>query len=119
MRRICAFLGETFEPAMFAYRDRLDLVPERERNVHGTLLRPISAGTIGNWRRLAAVECFLLEASMHASLKRLGYPLRFGGWAWRPLLAVTCRLLHVTAPLLKFGIPALQRRGLLRRVVYV
>ena len=120
VRRICDFLGEAFEPAMFSYRDRLALVPERERWIQGSLGRPISADAVAAWRgRLTALECFCIEASLRRDLLSAGYRLRFGGRGWRPLLAATAWLLRRTAPLLDRGVPALERRRVFRRAVYL
>jgi hypothetical protein len=120
VRRICDFLGETFEPGMFAYRDRLALIPERERRIQGKLARPISADAVAAWRqRLTAFECFCIEASLHADLVRLGYAPRFAAPAWRPLLAAAAWLLRRLAPVLDRGVPALERRGIFRRHVYL
>jgi len=120
VRRICEFLGEAFEPAMFAWRERIGLVPERERWIQGKLVRPISSDAIAVWRgRLTALECFCIEASLGADLLRSGYVPRFAAPAWRPLLGVTAWLLSVLAPLLDRGVPALQRRRMFRRAVYL
>jgi len=119
-RRICEFLGEVFEPAMFAYHERVALVPERERWIQQKLVRPISADAIGLWRRkLSAFECFCIEASLRADLERLGYAPRFAAPVWRPPLAATAWLLRKLGPLLDVAVPALERRRLLRRVVYL
>ncbi len=120
VRRICDFLGEAFEPAMFAYRERMALVPERERWIQGKLARPISADAIAVWRqKLTLAECFCIEASLRADLLRLGYAPRFASPAWRPLLAATGWALRILAPLLDRGVPALERRGVFRRAVYL
>jgi hypothetical protein len=120
VRRICDFLGEAFEPAMFAYRERMALVPERERWIQGKLVRPISPDAVAAWRgRLTALECFCIEASLRPDLQRLGYAPRFAAPAWRPLLAATGWLLRRAAPLLDRAVPALERRRVFRRVVYL
>ena len=120
VRRICDFLGERFEPAMLEYRQRVALVPPRERRTQGKLARPISQDAIAVWRqRLTALECFCIEASLRADLVRLGYAPRFAGPAWRPLLAATGWALRALRPLLDPGVPALERRGILRRPIYI
>jgi len=120
VRRICDFLGEVFEPAMFAYRERLELVPERERWIQGKLGRPISSDAVAVWRgKLSALECFCIEASLRADLERLGYAPRFGARPWRPLLAATGWLLRRLGKLLDIAVPALERRGVFRRAVYL
>jgi Sulfotransferase family len=114
LRRICACLGEAFEPAMLDWRARIALVPAKERRIHAKLARPIDGAAAQTWRqRLSGPECFLMEAALRHDLRRLGYQLRFAGAAWRPALAATGLLLRATAPLLDRAIPALQRRGLL------
>jgi len=116
LRRVCDFLGESFDPAMLDHRARTGLVPARERRIHARLGQPISDAGVASWRgRLSAVECFILEASLHDDLRRLGYALRFAGAYWRPALAATGWLLRALAPLLDRGLPALRRRGLLPR----
>jgi hypothetical protein len=120
LRRICEFLGETFEPQMLGYRDRLLMVPERERWIQGALARPIETDAVAVWRRrLTAAECLCIEASLAADLRRYGYAPRFGGVAWRPLLAAMAWLLRRLGPLLDIAIPALERRGFFRRHVYI
>jgi hypothetical protein len=120
VRRVCDFLGETFEPAMFAYRERLKLIPERERWIQQKLSRPISADAIAVWRqKLSALECFCIEASLRADLERLGYAPRFRAPLLRPFLAATAWLLRKFGPLLDVVVPALERRKIFRRAVYL
>jgi Sulfotransferase family len=121
LRRICDFLGETFELEMIAaHRDRLTLIPDRERWIQEKLARPINADAIAAWRkRVTAFECFCIEASLHEDLRRYGYTPRFAAPVWRPLLAVTAWSLRTLAPLLDRGVPALERRGIFRRGVYL
>jgi hypothetical protein len=120
VRRICDFLGEAFEPAMLGHCGRMDLVPERERWIQGALARPISADAVAAWRKkLTALECFCIEASLRADLLRHGYAPRFASPLWRPLLAATAGLLRACAPLLDRAVPALERRKIFRRAVYL
>jgi hypothetical protein len=120
VKRACAFLGEEFEPQMLAWHDKTELVPAREYRIHTKLAQPITAGTVAGWRtRLSALECFCVEASLHRELLDLGYPLRFSGAKWRPLFAVSASLLRGLAPLIDRAVPALRRRKLLARKVYI
>jgi hypothetical protein len=120
VRQICNFLGEEFEPAMLNWDGLRDLVPERERHIHGKLGQPLSRDAIAVWRRkLSAMECFAVEACLWRDLKQLGYPLRFAGTGWQPLLDVTGWMLRTSGPLLRLGIPFLQRRNLLRKRIYI
>ena len=42
-----------------------DMVPERERHIHGKLNQPVSNDAIAVWRRkLTAMECFAMEACL-------------------------------------------------------
>lgn len=78
VHRICDFLGETFEPGMLHFQERIEQsLPARERHLHGKLTQPVSADAAAVWRRkLSAMECFLMEASLHRDLDRLGYRRR-------------------------------------------
>lgn len=119
IREICDFLGEQFEPRMLEYRERQDFVPIRGRQIHANLARPISDESIGAWRRkLSGFQCFSMEACMGRELTGLGYPLRFGAAAWRPLLVIWGAVLRSLSPLLDRAIPSLQRRGLLPKPLY-
>jgi hypothetical protein len=119
-RRICAFLGEAFEPAMLDWQERVALVPERERSIHPKLGRPISNDAIGLWKtRLSPFECFAIEACLHRDLQELGYQLRFSGIAWRPFLDAAGWALRAMAPLLGRVTRYLRRRNALPRVIYI
>ena len=120
VRRICAFLGESFEPAMLNWHKLTTLVPARERHIHRKLDRPVLPYHIALWRqRLSTLECFAIEACLHRDLEQLGYRLRFGSIALRPLLSVSGWLLCAAAPMLRRGIPYLQRRKILPRTLYI
>lgn len=120
VRHICSFLGEEFEPGMLNWQRLTELVPARERHIHGRLTQPVSDDAIAVWRKkLTAGECFAMEACMHRDLRRLGYELKFSATAWRPLLDATGWLLSATAPLLRRGIPFLQRRSLFPKKFYI
>lgn len=119
-QHICAFLGETYEQTMLDWPDRTELVASRDRHLHARLQQPISDNAIAVWRRrLSVVECFAVEACLHRELTHAGYDLRFSTRVWRPLFRLTAGLLHTLAPLLRRGIPYLQKRGMLRENVYL
>jgi hypothetical protein len=119
-RQICGFLGETFEPAMLDWQGRTELVASRDRHLHGRLQQPLSGDAVAVWRRrLSAVDCFAVEACLHRELTLGGYDLRFAAPGWRPLFGVTAWMLRTLAPLLRQGVPYLQKRGLLPRTVYL
>jgi hypothetical protein len=118
--RICAFLGEAFEPAMLDWRHRIDLVAARDRYLHAHLREPLSEDAIGVWRRrLSAAECFAMEACLHRELVQRNYKLRFATRAWRPVFRITAGALRILAPLLRRGIPYLQGRRMLPKNVYL
>jgi Sulfotransferase family len=119
-QRICAFLGEAFEPAMLDWQDRTGLVASRDRHLHARLQQPLSGDAIAVWRhRLSAFECFTVEACLHRELTQSNYELRFTASGWRPLFRLTATVLRALAPLLHRGIPYLQKRRMLPRQVYL
>jgi hypothetical protein len=114
VRHVCCFLGEEFEPAMLDWHSRRCLVPARERHIHRKLGQELSSAFVAAWyRRLSAPECFAVEACLHERLELLGYPLRFSGPRWRPLLRLGRGVLHASAPWLARGSRALKRNHLL------
>lgn len=121
VRRICAFLGETFEPAMLDWQRSIALVPEQELStVHTKLLKPLSSEAVALWRKkLSAAECFAVEACLRRGLCEANYDLRFSGAGWRPLLALSGWLLSLSAPLLARAVPYLKRRNYLPRTLYL
>jgi hypothetical protein len=120
-RRVCGFLGEAFEPAMLCFRDRIAReVPARERAIHRSLERPVSAEAAGSWRtRLSAPELFLIESCIRRELVALGYRPHFGHPAWTPVMGLARASLTHAGPLLHRAIQGLRRRGLLRRQIYI
>jgi hypothetical protein len=119
IRQVCAFLDEEFEPAMLDWHSLIELVPVRERHIHGKLSQQVSNDDIAVWRhRLSALECFAIEACLYQDLERLGYRLRFHGVMWRPLLSATGSALRTMGPVLRRCIPYLQRRNLLPSQLY-
>ena len=121
VRGICDFLGEDFEQGMLHWHDRLDqLFPGEEPSLHTKLYQPIQANSVSSWRRkLSAIECFLIEASLFRELLEAQYDLRFDGGVWRPALVCAGAVMHTLAPLLNRVLPALYRRNLLRKRLYI
>jgi hypothetical protein len=120
VRHVCDFLSEAFEPAMLDWRRLTNLVPDREKHIHGKLDQPLSSDSISVWRqRLTAPECFAIEACLYQDLLQAGYQLRFRAAAWRPLLQGCGWLLTTMGPLLRRGVPYLQRRHLLPQRIYL
>lgn len=120
VRKVCAFLGEDFEPTMLDFRDRTTLIPARERHIHGKLGQPVTSDAVAVWRRkLNMAECFAIEACLHNDLAQLGYELRYSSSVWRPLLQLTGNLLYASAPLLGRGTRYLKRHNLLARTAYI
>ena len=85
LRRLCDFLGETYDPAM-SEPDRLatDIVP-RSKTWHGRTRTPVTTSRIGTWAgRLEPWQVEVCEAAMGDRLRALGYELSGAG---RPALA--------------------------------
>lgn len=119
LRTICSFLGEDFEAEMLDRPSRVEAVPERERQMHTKLERPLSGDAVGIWRhKLSGMECFWMEACLWRHLVELGYELRFRGRAWASVLSMTGVALRALAPLFDRAIPFLKRRNLLSREIY-
>lgn len=102
VQEVCAFLGETFEPAMLDWTGRIDTsLPEREHWMHGSLRRKPRDDDIARWKReLNVLEIVALEAFLGDCLARTGYELRFKGVAWKPALWLTRQVVHCYRPLL-------------------
>jgi hypothetical protein len=76
-RRICVFLGETFEQSMLDWQDRTELVASRDRHLHARLQQPLSDDAIAVWRhRLSGVECFAVESCGATRLRSAVLPAR-------------------------------------------
>lgn len=120
VRRICDFLDESYEPEMLNWQHLTEMVPERERHIHGKLNQPVSNDAIGVWRKkLTTAECFAMEACLHNDLQQLGYELKFSAAGWRPVLDAAGWLLFTAGPLLGRGTRFLKRRNLLRKAAYI
>lgn len=119
-RTICSFLGEAYECGMLDWQDRTALVAPRDRHLHGRLREPLSNDAIATWRRrLSVIECFAVEACLYRELTQGSYDLRFAARGWRPLFRLTAGLLRVFSPLLRHGIPYLQKRKMIPAKVYL
>ncbi len=75
LRRVCAFLGEAFDPAMLAYHERARSgFLEVERAWKGLTTRPIDRARHGRYRDvLAPREIRLVERTAGPELARRGY----------------------------------------------
>ncbi len=109
LRTICQFIGETFEPQMLSWQDKVDdSVPARERHIHQKLKNPPSAEDAYRWKReMSLRQIWIAESFMRAQLKRTGYELKFRSAAWIPALLATRALCRVILPVISF-----QRRAL-------
>ncbi len=103
VRGICAFLGEDYEPQMLSWQQKVgQLVPEREKQIHGKLNRPSEDGDVARWQReMTAREILVAEAFMGRNLNRFGYPLRYGA-VWAPLLATAKVYCRTVLPVVSF-----------------
>jgi hypothetical protein len=119
LREICRFLGEEFQAAMLDAAQRIDQVPEGQRQIHPKLARPVTKDAVGRWRQLRWFECFIMEACLWRELCKWGYELRFSSPKWKLPLAATAWLLRRTGGVLMLAIPYLRRRRLLPRKLYV
>jgi Sulfotransferase family len=91
VRRICAFLDETFEPQMLSWQDHVPrLVPAREMSIHKKLTRSPDAADAERWRReMSTREVFVCEAFVGRHLARSGYGRKFANAAWEPAFALS------------------------------
>ena len=91
LRRVCAFLGESFEPAMLRYYERpageLGFDPSESWKL-GTL-QPLDPERLDAWKgALEPEQVDLIERAAASHLESLGYepasiaPLGFWGYAW-------------------------------------
>lgn len=94
LRRICAFLGEAFAPAMLTSH-RGDLAQISDQRNLANLRRPIMADNIGKWRReMTAREIRIFEALAGAELERYGYARALGEARIPVWEAISCRYLE-------------------------
>ncbi len=98
LRKVCAFIGEEFEPQMLSWQMKVDeQVPARERDIHAKLKLKPGADSVSRWRReMTAREIFVSEAFMGSDLMRVGYERRYRNPFWAPVFALTrlyCRMI--------------------------
>lgn len=107
LRRLCAFLGESFDPTMLRYHERPDKgFAGFEGEWKNLTLQPLTRGRIGRYReKLSPREIRTVERTIGPHLRALGYepagdvPHRIGWWArdageylaWRVRRAFTGR----------------------------
>jgi hypothetical protein len=87
LRRLCAFLGEEFEPAMLRYYERGPSgFHEREALWKGMTRRPLTDASIGRYRRqLTPRQIALIERIVGPTMVKLGYSPRSGWRTHHPL----------------------------------
>ena len=94
LRRICALLGEDYDPGMLDYHARDVPYPTDARNA-ANLQRPVLGDACGRWRTgLSLREQRIFEAVAGEQLKRYGYPVlqsRPGLASWERL---SCRYIE-------------------------
>jgi hypothetical protein len=94
LRRICAFLGEQFDPSMLAYHKAQRTVHHERRNA-SNLRQPILSNNVGKWRaEMTSRELRIFEALAGSALDRYGYARaleqpRINGWE-----SLSCRYLE-------------------------
>lgn len=89
LRRICGFLGETYEEGMMNFSKGAEKkIPEREKIAHRKLSRKPMETDIGRWRHeMSRWELFATEAHIGRELDKAGYDRFFKNKVWRPLFA--------------------------------
>jgi len=88
LRRLCAFLGEEFDPAMLRYEDRKESgYLEVEEEWKGLTRKPLTPSRIGKYaERLTPRQIWTVESVLGPLLTRLGYGQAFrhpGPLHWR------------------------------------
>jgi hypothetical protein len=87
LRRVLAFLGLPYEPAVAQGCGNREGVPEWELGWKAQALEPITAQRIGRWRaELTTEQVAVLERWGGAALRELGYELASDGRGRLPLL---------------------------------
>jgi hypothetical protein len=101
IRRICDFLGESFEPAMLDFQRAAEAgVPEREQHAHGKLGRAPRPSDIDRWKtEMSLREVLIVEAFLRDGLRQMGYKPRFDSILWGPLRAATRLVCTLGTPL--------------------
>jgi hypothetical protein len=88
LRRLCDYLGETYDPAMTEPNRLAETIVPRSKSWHQRTRDPVTTTRIGTWaQRLEPWQIQVCEAAMGERLRSLGYELSGAG---RP--AVTHRI---------------------------
>ncbi len=84
LRRLCGFLGESFDPTMLRFHERADPgFAAREQGWKGGTMRPLDRGAAGRYRtRLTARQIAGVERVAGSAMRSLGYPLDAPGGVW-------------------------------------
>lgn len=94
LRRICAFLGEEFTPAMLAYHQDSQPTHCDPRNARN-LRHPLMAENKGKWRRdMTQRELRIFEALAGPELERYGYDRAVADARISKLEALSCRYIE-------------------------
>jgi hypothetical protein len=94
LRRICAFLGEEFSPAMLAYHRERRSSRIEKRNAQN-LGQPVMSDNTGKWRtQLTGRELRIVEAVAGDSLERYGYERALDNPSISRWEALSCRYLE-------------------------
>lgn len=94
LRRICAFLGEEFAPAMLTFHRKAIAQIADQRNL-ANLRRPVMTDNVGKWQReMTAREIRIFEARAGAQLERYGYARSLGEARLPAWEAISCRYLE-------------------------
>jgi hypothetical protein len=109
LRRVCAFLGEGFEPDMLNFYKRAEQeTPERERSYHSKTRRSPRQSDVDRWRReMSAFHVLIFEAGAAETMKSAGQSLKFPlrSWLFRPLCMAIGQAAVATLPVRKkFGL---------------
>jgi hypothetical protein len=80
LRRLCAFLGEAYDPAMAEPNRLAETIVPRSKSWHDRTRDPVTTARIGAWaKRLEPWQIQLCEAAMGKRLLALGYELTGAG----------------------------------------
>lgn len=86
LRRICEFLGETFEQGMLGYYESAEQhIPSHRTEWHQKTTRPVTSAQVARWRNdMSPSEVAVFECWAGSVLQKLGYETS-GGSALRAL----------------------------------
>jgi hypothetical protein len=96
LKRICAFLNESFDPAMLDFHNRPDSgFHERESSWKGMTRQPVTSQSVGRFReQLSPRQVALVERICLPTMKRLGYEPVSGWRRFHPLWIVIDTMTH-------------------------